>query len=145
MFKCSGLKGLSLSALSINILHPGYKSPMKRGFFKNSTGNLLTNHRFLVSLYDFCNFIIIFSLMQVTMICTVRRNRFIFKKKGHIFFIFNESRTHLFHFRGTYFFLATVILMHKMPKTGSAYKNKQVHINLTKIISLFFSHSIISC
>ena len=54
--------------LSINILHVGDKSPMKRGFFKKSTGYLLPVLRFLGGLYYFCNFVIIFSLMQVTMI-----------------------------------------------------------------------------
>ena len=54
--------------LSINILHAGDKSLVKRGFFKQSTGYLLPVLRFLGGLYYFCNFVIIFSLMQVTMI-----------------------------------------------------------------------------
>ena len=47
----------------------GHKSPVQRGFFRNSTGNLLPILGFLGELYNFCNFVIIFSLMYVMMIC----------------------------------------------------------------------------
>ena len=49
--------------LSMNILHVGDKFPVQRGFFTNSAGNLLPPVGFLGGLYDFCNFVIIFSLM----------------------------------------------------------------------------------
>ena len=41
----------------------GNKLPVERGFFKNSAGDLLPALRFLGGLYNFCNFIIIFSLL----------------------------------------------------------------------------------
>ena len=47
----------------MNILHVGNKSPMQRGFFKKSAGDLLPAQGFLGGLYYFCNFVIIFSLM----------------------------------------------------------------------------------
>ena len=48
---------------SMNFLRAGDKSPLQRGFFTNSTGNLLLALGFLGGLYNFCNFVIIFSLM----------------------------------------------------------------------------------
>ena len=47
----------------MNILHVGDKSPVQRGFFTNSTGNLLPALGFLGWLYSFYNFVIMFSLM----------------------------------------------------------------------------------
>ena len=49
--------------LSMNILDAGNKFPVQRGFFTNSTGNLLPVLGFLGGLYNFCNFVIMFSLM----------------------------------------------------------------------------------
>ena len=57
------------SGLSTNILRTGNKSPVQRGFFKNRMGNLLPALRFLGGMYNFCNFVIIFFLMQVMMMC----------------------------------------------------------------------------
>ena len=51
------------TGLSINILCTANKSPVQRGFFENSTGDLLPTLRFLGGLYNFCNFVIIFSLL----------------------------------------------------------------------------------
>ena len=51
------------SGLSMIILHMGDKSPMQEHFFKNSAGNLLSTLRFLGGLYNFCNFVIMLSLM----------------------------------------------------------------------------------
>ena len=56
-------KVLYIPGLSMNILHAGSQSSVQRGFFKNSMGNLLPTIRFLVGLYNFCNFAIIFSLL----------------------------------------------------------------------------------
>ena len=42
----------------MNILHAGNK----RGFFTNSTGNLLPNLEFLGRQYNFCNLIILFNV-----------------------------------------------------------------------------------
>ena len=53
----------------MNILHVGDKLAKQRGFLKNSMGNLLPALRFLDGLYNFCNFVIMFSVMKVTMIC----------------------------------------------------------------------------
>ena len=55
--------------LSMNILHAGNILPVQRGFLKNSANDLLPALRFLGKLYNFCSFVITFSLMQVTMIC----------------------------------------------------------------------------
>ena len=52
-----------LSGLSMNILRAGDKSPVQRGFFTNSAGDLLPALEFLGLLYNFCNFVIIFYLM----------------------------------------------------------------------------------
>ena len=41
----------------------GDKLPVQRSFFKNSVSDLLPAVRFLGGLYNFCNFIIIFSLL----------------------------------------------------------------------------------
>ena len=49
-------------ALLMNILHTG-NMPMQRGFFTNSAGYLLPALGFLGGLYNFLNFVIIFSLM----------------------------------------------------------------------------------
>ena len=51
------------SGLSENILCAGDKLPVQRGFFKNGAGHLLPTLRFLGRLYNFCNFVIIFSLL----------------------------------------------------------------------------------
>ena len=51
------------TGLSMNILYVGDKLPVQRGFFKNSAGDLLLALGFLGGLYNFCNFVIIFSLM----------------------------------------------------------------------------------
>ena len=53
----------------MNILHVGNKSPVQRGFFTNSVDNLLPALGFLGGLYNFWNFVIIFYLMQVMVIC----------------------------------------------------------------------------
>ena len=53
----------------MNILSAGDKLPVQRGFFTNSTGNLLPTLGHLGRLCYFCNFGIIFSLMYVTMTC----------------------------------------------------------------------------
>ena len=47
----------------MNIMHAGNKSPMQRGLFADSAGDLLPALGFLGGLYKFCNFVIIFSLM----------------------------------------------------------------------------------
>ena len=48
----------------MNILSAGNKSPAQRGFFHNSVGDLLATLSFLDGLYNFCNFVIIFSLIK---------------------------------------------------------------------------------
>ena len=53
----------------MNILRAGDKSPMEKGLFKTGIVDLLPVLRFLGRLYNFLNFVIVFSLMQVTMIC----------------------------------------------------------------------------
>ena len=58
-----------ITGISMNILQAGSKSPMQRGFFKNSAGNKLTALRLLGKLHNFCNLQIISSLMLVTTIC----------------------------------------------------------------------------
>ena len=52
----------------MNIFRKANKSPVS-SFFKNSACNLLLALIFLSWLFNFCNFVITFSLMQVTMIC----------------------------------------------------------------------------
>ena len=47
----------------MNILRAGDKSPVQRGFFTNNSGDLLPTLEFLGGLYNFCNLVIIFSLM----------------------------------------------------------------------------------
>ena len=47
----------------MNILRAGDKLPVQRGFFRNNAGNLLPSLGLLGGLYNFCNFVIIFSLM----------------------------------------------------------------------------------
>ena len=47
----------------MNILHAGDKSPLQRGFFKNSAGSLLPAQRLPGGLYNACDFVIMFSLM----------------------------------------------------------------------------------
>ena len=47
----------------MNILHAGNKSPVQRGVSRNSADNFLPALSFLGGLYNFCNFVIIFSLM----------------------------------------------------------------------------------
>ena len=51
------------TGLSMNILRAGDKLPAQRGFFKNGAGDLLPTLRFQGGVYNFCNFIIIFSLL----------------------------------------------------------------------------------
>ena len=51
------------TGLSVNILHAGYKTPVQRGFFTNSVSDLPPTLGFLCGLYNFCNFVIICSLM----------------------------------------------------------------------------------
>ena len=51
------------SGLSMIILHAGDKSPVQQGFFPNSAGDLLPALQVLGGLYNFCNLVIIFSLM----------------------------------------------------------------------------------
>ena len=46
----------------MNILCAGDKSPVQGGFFTNSAADLLPAVGFLSRLYNFCNFVIIFSL-----------------------------------------------------------------------------------
>ena len=59
-----GSKGsLGTAGFSMNILYVDDKSPVQRGFFTNSVGELLPALGFLGRLYNFCNFVIIFSLM----------------------------------------------------------------------------------
>ena len=60
---------LAYAGFSMNILYMGNKLSMQRDFFNNSTDNLLPVLNFLAGLYNFCNFVITFSLMKVTMIC----------------------------------------------------------------------------
>ena len=43
----------------MNILRGGDKSPVQKGFFKSSAGDLLLALMFLGGLYNFCNFIVI--------------------------------------------------------------------------------------
>ena len=66
----------------MNILRTGDKSPVQRGFFTNSAGDLLPALGFLGGLYNFCSFVIIFSLMNVTMIC----------RSSNIFYRFGNDR-----------------------------------------------------
>ena len=54
---------LEYSGLWINILCAGHKSLVQECFFKNSAADLLPALRFLDGLYNFCNFVIILSLM----------------------------------------------------------------------------------
>ena len=51
------------AGLYMNILPTGNKLPVQRGFFKNDAGDLLPTLRFLGRLYNFCNFVIIFTLL----------------------------------------------------------------------------------
>ena len=66
----------------MNILRTGDKSPVQRGFSTNSAGDLLPTLGFLGRLYNFCNFVIIFSLLYVTMIC----------RSSDIFYRFGNDR-----------------------------------------------------
>ena len=65
--------------LSMNILCTGNKSPMQRGFFTNSVGDLVLA---LVFLAGCIIFVIIFSLLWVTMLC----------RSSNIFYIFGKDR-----------------------------------------------------
>ena len=47
----------------MNILRAGDKSPVQRGFFTNSAGDLLPALGFLGGPYNFFDFVIIFYLM----------------------------------------------------------------------------------
>ena len=47
-------------------MRTGNKSPVQECFFKDSAGDLLPALRFLGRQYNFCNFVIILSLMKVT-------------------------------------------------------------------------------
>ena len=53
----------------MNILGIGDKLPKQRGFFKNNTDDLFTALSFMDGQYNFYNFIIIFPIIKVTMIC----------------------------------------------------------------------------
>ena len=59
-----GMVGMKSPGLLMNILHEGDKSPVQRGFFTNSVGNLLPTLWFLGGLYNFCNFVFMFSLIM---------------------------------------------------------------------------------
>ena len=48
----------------MNILHMGNKSPVQRGYFKNSAGDLLSALRFPGKLYNFCIFVIFFNVIH---------------------------------------------------------------------------------
>ena len=61
--------GVPKAALSMNILGIGDKLPKQRGFFKNNTDDLFTALSFMDGQYNFYNFIIIFPIIKVTMIC----------------------------------------------------------------------------
>ena len=50
------------SGLSMNILRAANKLPMQKSFFKKSTDDLLPALSFRGGLYNFYNFVIIFSL-----------------------------------------------------------------------------------
>ena len=50
----------------MNILYMGNKSP--KGFFTNGAGDLLPALDVLGRLYNFCNLVIIFSLMEIVMV-----------------------------------------------------------------------------
>ena len=52
-----GKKKVIKSGLSMNILRAGDKSPVQRGFFTNSAGDLLPALGFLGGLHNFCNYI----------------------------------------------------------------------------------------
>ena len=60
--QCTLWLKISIPGFSMNILCLGNESPVQRGFFTNSTGNLLPTLGFLGRLYNFCNFAITFSL-----------------------------------------------------------------------------------
>ena len=53
----------SSPGLWMNILRAGNKLPVQRVYFTNSVGNLLPALEFLGRLCNFCNLVIIFSLM----------------------------------------------------------------------------------
>ena len=57
--KLGNKRFLNKAGLSMNILCAGDKSPVQRGFFTNSMGALGS----LGGLYNFCNFVVIFSLI----------------------------------------------------------------------------------
>ena len=57
------LMSQSYTGLSVNILRAGDKSPVQERFLKTSVGDLLPALRFLGGFYNFCNFVIILSLM----------------------------------------------------------------------------------
>ena len=57
--KLGNKRFLNKAGLSMNILCVGDKSPVQRGFFTNSMGTLGS----LGGLYNFCNFVVIFSLI----------------------------------------------------------------------------------
>ena len=47
----------------MNVLCMGDKLPMQRAFFTKSAGDLLPTLDFLGEVYNFCNLVIMFSLM----------------------------------------------------------------------------------
>ena len=57
---CVYISGLSMKILRKDVFQRRF---LKRRFFKNNAGDLLPDLRFLGGLYNFCNFVIIFSLM----------------------------------------------------------------------------------
>ena len=60
---CKIIYTMYTPGLSMNILHVDNKSPMQQSFFTNVAGNLLPALEFLGRLYNFCNLVIIFSLI----------------------------------------------------------------------------------
>ena len=52
------------TGLWMNILNMGNKSPVQRGYFKNSAGDLLSALRFPGRLYNFCIFVIFFIVIH---------------------------------------------------------------------------------
>ena len=63
MFSLKNVPRIAITGFSMNILCTGDKLPLERGFFKNSTIDLLLALRFLGGLYNFCNFAIMVSLI----------------------------------------------------------------------------------
>ena len=85
---------VDVTGLSMNILCMDDKLPRQRGFFTKSVGSLLPTLGFLGGLFSFCNFVIIFSLMQVNLNLmeenvnytryTTLKNDFLWFTLGHV-------------------------------------------------------------